>query len=108
MTPEETDWKQIALLYQTLMQYTPTPVVALNHAVAVAMTEGPQAGLSLMESLSQLQGYLYLHAARGELLVRLGEHAQARVAYQRALDLSDSGAQQRFLRSKLESLSKHP
>lgn len=103
-TPQATDWHQIAGLYGELARRSPSPVVALNHAVAVAMDEGIEAGLALIEEIAGtgvLDEYPYLHAARADLLRRLGRADEARAAYERALGLTANAAERRFLRRRL-------
>ena len=100
---ERSDWPQIAALYGELSRLTGSPVIELNRAVAVAESEGPQAGLEVIERLD-LDSYLYLHASRGDLLRRLGRTAEARVAYRRALDLVHSDHERRFLEGRLGEL----
>jgi RNA polymerase sigma-70 factor (ECF subfamily) len=103
----DTDWMQILLLYDRLLGEQPSPVVELNRAVALAMARGPAAGLQAVERLASagdLQGYLYLHSTRAELLQRLGRIPEARTAYGRALELAENAAQQAFLRGRLEAL----
>jgi RNA polymerase sigma-70 factor (ECF subfamily) len=102
-TEPSTDWPRIASLYGELAALTGSPVVELNRAVAVAETDGPQAGLQLLEEL-QLDGYLYLHAARADFLRRLERQADAREAYQRALGLARSDPERRFLEGRLAEL----
>jgi RNA polymerase sigma-70 factor, ECF subfamily len=97
----ETDWLQIAALYAELARLTPSPVVELNRAVAVAMAEGPQAGLALLEGLAELDGYHLLHAARADLLRRLGRREEAADAYRRALALAANEPERRFLGRRL-------
>jgi len=100
----DTDWRQIAALYRTLVGLRPTPVVALNHAVAVAESEGPAAGLRLLDApevAAPLAEYRYYHAARGELLARLGDPVASRTAYRRALTLTGNAADRRFLQARL-------
>jgi RNA polymerase sigma-70 factor (ECF subfamily) len=93
-----TDWRQIALLYRELERALPTPVVALNRAVAVAMADGPAAGLELIDAIaSELDDYHLLHAARADLLRRSGLSGDAAVAYARALELATNPAERRFL-----------
>ena len=90
-TPEETDWHQIAELYGVLARLTPSPVVELNRAVAVAMADGPQAGLNLVDRLADepaLQGYHLLPSFRGDLLERLGRHDDARAEFEQAAGLT--------------------
>ena len=100
---EETDWRQIAALYRELLDLWPSPVVALNHGVAVAMAEGPERGLALIEAIGGLDGYHLFHAARADLLVRLDRRAPAREAYRRALELATAPAERRFLERRLEA-----
>jgi RNA polymerase sigma-70 factor, ECF subfamily len=102
-TPDETDWAQIAALYAELEQATASPVVALNRAVAVAMTDGYERGLALMDDLP-LDDYHLFHAARADLLRRLERHEEAAAAYRRALELTESTAERAFLSKRLESL----
>jgi RNA polymerase sigma-70 factor (ECF subfamily) len=97
----ETDWPQIALLYDRLLELAPSPVVELNRAVAVAMAHGPAAGLALLDGIDGLDGYYLLHAARADLLRRLGQDAEG--AYARALELAPSDVERTFLRARLES-----
>ncbi len=99
----ETDWAQIAALYAELAQQTGSPVVELNRAVAVANAEGPETGLALLDGLD-LEDYLYLHAARADLLRRLGRSDEARVAYERALELVGAEPERRFLERRLAEL----
>jgi RNA polymerase sigma-70 factor (ECF subfamily) len=103
-TPEATDWVTIAALYGRLSQMVPSPVVALNRAVAVAMADGAEAGLRLVEQLEQggaLSGYHLLAATRADLLRRLGRGDQAAVAYRRALELAPTDAERRYLAKRL-------
>jgi RNA polymerase sigma-70 factor (ECF subfamily) len=99
-----TDWREIAALYGELARITGSPVVELNRAVAVAEAEGPDAGLALVDRLD-LEGYRYLHAARGDLLRRLGRVDEARGAYERALELAAAEPERRFLRRRLAELA---
>ncbi|NNE74418.1 MAG: RNA polymerase sigma factor [Acidimicrobiales bacterium] len=104
----DTDWRQIALLYSRLLRHQPTPVVQLNHAVAVAMTDGPEAGLALLDGLAEpLAGYRYFDSTQADLLRRAGRTEEAATAYERALQHCDNAAEQRFLTRRLESVS-HP
>jgi RNA polymerase sigma-70 factor (ECF subfamily) len=101
---EETDWNQIAALYATLARIAPSPVVELNRAVAVAMASGPKVGLALVEAVAasgQLEEYPYLHAARADLLRRLGRLEEAGAAYSRARSLTANAAEQDFLDRRL-------
>jgi RNA polymerase sigma-70 factor (ECF subfamily) len=97
------DWPQIAVLYGELARLTGSPVVELNRAVAVAEVEGPEAALALLDRL-ELDGYRYLHAARADLLRRLGRADEARAAYARALALTSGAAERRFLERRLAAL----
>ncbi len=98
----DTDWPQIALLYAERYRRAPSPIVALNHAVAVAMATGPAAGLALMEPLARALGDYHLwHAARADLLSRLGRNADAARAYRQALGLVGSDPERRFLERRL-------
>jgi RNA polymerase sigma-70 factor (ECF subfamily) len=96
------DWAQIAALYAALEQITGSPVVALNRAVAIAQAGDPDTALDLIDQLD-LDGYHYLHAARAELLTRVGRDADARTAYARALELVVDDAERRFLERRLAS-----
>ncbi|HLI35858.1 MAG TPA: sigma-70 family RNA polymerase sigma factor [Streptosporangiaceae bacterium] len=94
------DWRQIAALYQTLARQTGSPVVEMNRAIAVAETDGPDAGLAILDRLD-LGHYRYFHSTRAELLRRAGRTAEARQAYRRALDLAQTEPERRFLASRL-------
>ena len=103
-TAADTDWAQIAGLYEQLARFLPTPVVELNHAVAVGMAHGPQAGLPLvaaLEASGKLAGYHLLPATRADFLRRLGRLSEAAVAYQEALELAGTDAERRFLARRL-------
>jgi RNA polymerase sigma-70 factor, ECF subfamily len=105
--PEDTDWPQIAALYRRLAHLSPSPVVELNRAVAVAMTDGPAAGLALIDRIAadgHLAAYPYLHAARAELLRRLGRTREAAEAYRRARDLTANAPERSFLDGRLLAL----
>jgi RNA polymerase sigma-70 factor, ECF subfamily len=97
------DWAQLAALYGELGRLTGSPVVELNRAIAVAETEGPEAGLRIVDGLG-LDDFRYLHSTRAELLRRLGRTDEARVAYRRARHLTDDGAERRFLERRLTEL----
>ncbi len=102
-----TDWPQIAALYDALLALNPSPVVELNRAVAVAMRDGPAAGLALIDAVldrGDLGGYHLAHAARADLLWRLGRREEARGAYERALALARQAPERRFLRMRLAQL----
>jgi RNA polymerase sigma-70 factor (ECF subfamily) len=98
------DWAQIAALYGELSHLTGSPVVELNRAIAIAETEGPEAGLRIVERLS-LDDFRYLHSTRAELLRRLGRVDEARDAYLRARALTDDGVERRFLERRLTELA---
>jgi len=100
-TASDTDWHQIVQLYDQLMVVAPTPVVALNRAVAVAEVDGPDAGLGAIEGLA-LDAYPPYHISRAELLVRAGRPDEALAAYDRALDLVTNAAERRFLLRRRE------
>jgi RNA polymerase sigma-70 factor (ECF subfamily) len=102
----ETDWPQIAALYGRLACFTPSPVVELNRAVAVAMAEGPERGLVLIEGIDGLDGYRHLHSARADLLRRLGRRDEAATAYARALELSRQPAERAFLERRLAEVGR--
>jgi RNA polymerase sigma-70 factor (ECF subfamily) len=104
---EPCDWAQIAVLYGRLAQLTGSPVVELNRAIAVAETEGPAAGLRIVDGLG-LDDFRYLHSTRAELLRRLGRTEQAREAYLRARDLTDDGAERRFIERRLTEVDEGP
>jgi RNA polymerase sigma-70 factor (ECF subfamily) len=104
---EDTDWPQIAALYALLLRLHPSPVVALNHAAAVAMGNGLERGLRLIEELDasgELNGYHLLPAAKADVLRRLGRHAEAAAAYERALSLVTHPAERRYLRRRLHEV----
>ncbi len=103
-----TDWAQIVALYDLLFQANPSPVVELNRAVAVAMRDGPSAGLPLIDALltrGELAGYHLAHSARADLCRRLGKTTEARSSYQRALELTQQETERRFLERRLAELS---
>jgi RNA polymerase sigma-70 factor (ECF subfamily) len=98
--PADTDWAQIASLYETLLRTSPSPVVELNLAAAVAMRDGPGVGLAMMDGIAAsgvLDGYSYFHAARADLLRRLERWSEASDAYRRALELTTNGPERSFL-----------
>jgi len=104
---EDTDWPQIAALYSMLVRLYPSPIVALNHAAAVAMAAGPDRGLELVEQIErsgELDGFHLLPAAKADLLRRLGRHAEAAVAYERALALVTQGPERRYLERRLREV----
>lgn len=105
--PSSTDWAQIAALYDVLARTDPSPIVALNRAVAISMRDGPAAGLSIIEALiegGELAQYHFAHAARADLYRRLDRYDAARAAYEQALDLARMEPERRFLRRRLAAL----
>ncbi len=106
-TAEATEWARIVELYTLLLQIEPSPVVELNRAVAVAMRDGPQSGLDLIDTIlarGELTDYHLAHSARAELCRRLGRSADARVSFTRALDLARQEPERRFLQKRLREL----
>ncbi|MDQ8201393.1 RNA polymerase sigma factor [Pelagicoccus sp. SDUM812003] len=104
---EETDWAQIVALYDVLLRIEPSPVIELNRAVAVAMRDGPEAGLALIDALlerGELVDYHLAHSARGELLHRLGRGELAKAAFETALGLAKQEPERRFLRRRIAAL----
>ena len=104
-TIAETDWERIVLLYDALLQISPSPIVALNRAVAVGMAEGPAAGLHALDALAAepaLTNYHLLPSVRGDLLVKLGRYAEAREEIQRALAMTDNVREQDLLSKRLK------
>ncbi len=108
-TPEATDWRQIAGLYAALAETSPSPVIELNRAVAVAMVDGPERGLALIDRSSvagELAGYHLFHATRADLLRRLRRTDEAANAYERALELATNGAERAFLKRRLVEVTR--
>jgi RNA polymerase sigma-70 factor (ECF subfamily) len=106
-TPEGTDWARVAALYARLVAIDPSPVVALNRAVAVAMADGPEAGLALVDELAEpLDGYHLLHSTRADLLRRLARRDEAAAAYARALELAGNPVEREFLEGRLRETSR--
>jgi RNA polymerase sigma-70 factor (ECF subfamily) len=106
--PAGTDWPQVVALYGILARIAPSPIVELNLAVAVAFVEGPEAGLARIDSLvaaGLLDDYPYLHAARADLLRRLGRRSEAAGAYRRAADLVGNAVERRFLEGRLREVA---
>ncbi len=106
-----TDWRQITLLYDQLLRIQPSPVVELNRAVAIAMCEGPEQGLCLIDDLlarGDLSQYHLAHSARADLCRRLGRIPEARASYEKALALARQEPERRFLARRLEELNKTP
>jgi RNA polymerase sigma-70 factor (ECF subfamily) len=110
-SPAATDWGQIVALYDLLMRAGPSPVVELNRAVAVAMRDGPSAGLGLIDAIlarGDLEKYHLAHSARADLCRRLGRTVEARASYERALSLTQQEPERRFLQQRLAALSGKP
>jgi RNA polymerase sigma-70 factor (ECF subfamily) len=108
-TAADTDWPQIAVLYRRLLEMSPSPVVELNLAAAVAMADGPAVGLAMMDGIAatgELEAYPYLHAARADLLRRLGRWTEADAAYRRALALTTNGTERAFLERRLAEVAR--
>ncbi len=106
-TAAATDWAQIVGLYDVLARADPSPVVALNRAAAIAMRDGPEAGLALIDAIlarGELEDYHLAHSARADLCRRLGRTAEARASYERALSLARQAPERRFLQRRLEEL----
>jgi RNA polymerase sigma-70 factor (ECF subfamily) len=106
-SPAETDWTEIASLYATLMRMSPSPVVELNLAVAVAMRDGPATGLAMLDGIAgsgTLDGYSYFHAARADLLRRLERWSEASEAYRQALELTTNGPERDFLAKRRDEV----
>jgi RNA polymerase sigma-70 factor, ECF subfamily len=109
-SPDQTDWAEIALLYGVLNRLSPSPVVELNRAVAVAMVEGPAAGLAVIDRpdvAGRLGDYRWLHSTRADLLRRLGRVDEAAAAYGRTLALSENAAERAFLAARLHETRSH-
>lgn len=106
--PQDTDWRQIAELYTELYRLSPTPIIALNHAVAVALSEGIERGLAIIDRLGasgELDAYYLFHAARADLLRRLGRHPDAKDAYHRALAHVTNPVERRYLSRRLREVT---
>jgi len=105
--PAATDWVRLVAWYDLLLQIEPSPVIKLNRAVALAMRDGPEAGLGLIDAIlaaGELEGYHLAHAARGDFCRRLGRAVEARTSYQRALELARQEPERRFLQKRLREL----
>lgn len=103
--PEDTDWAQIDLLYQTLERLQPSPVVTLNRAVAVSKMKGPAAALEMIAPLeTRLGGYFHFHGARGAFLQQLGRNREARAAFDQAIALANTPAEAAHIRQHLDKL----
>jgi RNA polymerase sigma-70 factor (ECF subfamily) len=105
-TAEDTDWARIVRLYEWLAHAAPSPVVELNRAAAVAMRDGPQSGLDLIDAIEGLDEYRQLHSARAELLRRLGRDEEAGAAYARAIQLTSNQVERRYLERRLAEVRK--
>ncbi len=103
-TEPQTDWRAAVLLYEALLGHQASPVVELNRAVAVAMADGPEPGLALIDGIDGLDRYHLLHSARADLLRRLDRTDEARAAYGRALELAPGDVERRFLERRLAEL----
>ena len=104
---EDTDWPGIVQLYDLLERVEPSPIVSLNRAVAVAMVDGPQSALGLIDGLAatgELEEYHLLHAARADLLRRMGSKEEAAKSYMRALELVTNESERRFLKRRLDTI----
>jgi RNA polymerase sigma-70 factor (ECF subfamily) len=104
-TADETDWRQIVALYEELMRITSSPIVALNHAAAVAMADGFEQGLALIDAVGTLQNYYLFHASRADLLRRLHRYDEAIAAYETALSLTTNLIEQNYIRGRLFKIS---
>ncbi len=105
---EDTDWPRIVRLYDQLERISPSPIISLNRAVAIAMSDGPEAALILIDSLEaagELEDYHLLHAARADLLRRLGARAEAAKSYEQSLLLVTNESERRFLTRRLSEVS---
>jgi RNA polymerase sigma-70 factor (ECF subfamily) len=105
-SPQQTDWTQIAVLYERLLDFNRSPVIALNHGVAVAMSAGFEAGLTRIEALNELDRYYLFHAARADILRRMNRFQEARAAYEQALSLATNRIEQEFLKRRVEQVSR--
>jgi predicted RNA polymerase sigma factor len=111
-TAEETDWDRIVLLYDALLEINPSPIVALNRAVAVGMAQGPVAGLDALDAAansagdSALAGYHLLPCVRGDLLMKMGRFTEARQEIQRAITMTKNLREQELLAERLKQIDK--
>ena len=106
---EETDWAQISAIYRVLSRMNSSPIVALNHAAAVAMNEGPEKGLAMIDEIElagKLDDYYLLHASRGDLLRRLLRFDEAKTAYERALRLTSNEVEKNYMRRRIDEMDK--
>src|SRR5262249_55939522 len=107
-SPAQTDWHEIATLYERLLEISPSPIVALNHAVAVAMSEGLDRGLAQIEQVGEsgrLEQYHLFHAARADILRRLGRRTESAAAYEAALRLVTNQVEKDYLRERLRQVA---
>ena len=107
-TPSETDWVQIEKLFEALQQFSPSPVVALNRAVAVAMAYLLEKGLAMIDRIGEngeLEGYYLYHSAQADLLRRLQRNPEAETAYRRALGLTSNQTERAYLQRRLETVT---
>jgi RNA polymerase sigma-70 factor (ECF subfamily) len=107
-TPAETDWHEIAGIYRELMRLAPSPIVALNHAVAVAMSDGLEIGLAQIEKIGasgELEKYYLFHAARADILRRLGRRTESAEAYAAALRLVTNQVEKNYLSARLKEVA---
>jgi RNA polymerase sigma-70 factor (ECF subfamily) len=108
---DETNWSQIVVLYDLLSEVMPSPIVSLNRAVAIAMAQGPQPALQLIDELAaagELDDYHLLHAARADMLRRLGDNEEAAESYKAALRLATNDSERRFLERRLREVRSLP
>jgi len=106
-TSDETDWAEIAGLYRKLLEMSPSPIIALNYAVALALSAGLEKGLDEIDRLggaSELESYYLYHAARADILRRLGRHEEALSSYREAMDLTENAVEKAFLRRRIEGM----
>ena len=103
-TAADTDWPAIERAYRHLLGHQPSPVIRLNHAVAVAVADGPQAGLALLATIEGLDDYHLFHAARGDLLAHTGDVIEARAAFEAARELTANAAERRLLDRRISEL----
>lgn len=102
----ETDWDQIVLLYDALLEIAPSPIVALNRAVAVGMAQGPAAGLAAVDAITALDGHHLLHSVRGDLLMKMGKFPEARAEIERAIALTQNLRERELLAARLKRMEK--
>jgi RNA polymerase sigma-70 factor (ECF subfamily) len=106
-TPDDTDWAEIAGLYRKLLELSPSPIIALNYAVALALSAGLEKGLDEIDRLggaSELESYYLYHAARADILRRLGRRDEALRSYREAMDLTENAVEKAFLQKRIDSV----